>query len=223
MGSRTATSAAAQAWPMPWAARASRDICRRGRVWGDRHRLHQWGQFARRAPAGWRGQPARQGAHPGRQPPTFPRARRPPSPSGHRFSRRTDAAGIFRRPGGQALNTVNCDVMVNPSCVPGEHELFICGNDAGAKRRSRGVAQRMVCWKPGSIIELGIFPTRVGRRCSRGLQADVGPVGDPAFQHPYCAGSVNAAVLILADSASAGDTPTAQWGNLNLQTAPHRS
>ncbi len=33
----------------------------------------------------------------------------------------------------KALNTVNSDVMVNPSMVPGSHELFICGNDAGAK------------------------------------------------------------------------------------------
>jgi predicted dinucleotide-binding enzyme len=35
----------------------------------------------------------------------------------------------------KALNTVNCEVMVNPSLVNGESDLFICGNDAGAKRR----------------------------------------------------------------------------------------
>src|SRR5499433_4546745 len=34
----------------------------------------------------------------------------------------------------KALNTVNCDVMVEPSCVPGDHDLFICGNDVAAKR-----------------------------------------------------------------------------------------
>jgi predicted dinucleotide-binding enzyme len=30
----------------------------------------------------------------------------------------------------KALNTVNCDIMVDPSRVPGDHNLFICGNDA---------------------------------------------------------------------------------------------
>src|SRR5450432_1939707 len=33
----------------------------------------------------------------------------------------------------KALNTVNCEVMVNPSLVHGDSDLFICGNDAGAK------------------------------------------------------------------------------------------
>lgn len=35
----------------------------------------------------------------------------------------------------KALNTVNCQVMIDPTCVPGEHDLFICGNDAGAKQK----------------------------------------------------------------------------------------
>jgi predicted dinucleotide-binding enzyme len=35
----------------------------------------------------------------------------------------------------KALNTVNCEVMVNPSLVHGDSDLFICGNDAGAKRK----------------------------------------------------------------------------------------
>ncbi|MEM7721843.1 MAG: NAD(P)-binding domain-containing protein [Pseudomonadota bacterium] len=33
----------------------------------------------------------------------------------------------------KALNTMNCDVMVDPSRVPGEHDVFLCGNDDGAK------------------------------------------------------------------------------------------
>ncbi len=33
----------------------------------------------------------------------------------------------------KALNTMNCNLMVNPSLVPGEHDVFLCGNDAGAK------------------------------------------------------------------------------------------
>ncbi len=33
----------------------------------------------------------------------------------------------------KALNTMNCEVMVNPSRVPGQHDVFYCGNDASAK------------------------------------------------------------------------------------------
>src|SRR6186713_1042265 len=33
----------------------------------------------------------------------------------------------------KALNTVNAEVMVDPSIVPGEHVLFMCGNDEAAK------------------------------------------------------------------------------------------
>lgn len=37
----------------------------------------------------------------------------------------------------KTLNTVNCSVMVEPSRVPGNHTMFLCGNDAGAKARVR--------------------------------------------------------------------------------------
>jgi hypothetical protein len=33
----------------------------------------------------------------------------------------------------ETLNTMNCHIMVNPSLVPGEHDVFVCGNDAEAK------------------------------------------------------------------------------------------
>ena len=33
----------------------------------------------------------------------------------------------------KALNTVNAEVMVDPSKVPGEHDVFVCGDDEGAK------------------------------------------------------------------------------------------
>ena len=52
----------------------------------------------------------------------------------------------------KALNTVNCQVMVHPSRVKGEHDLFICGNDAGAKAQVAGLLQEFG-WK--SIIDLG--------------------------------------------------------------------
>ena len=36
----------------------------------------------------------------------------------------------------KALNTVNCEIMVQPSLLPGDHDLFICGNDAWPKAKS---------------------------------------------------------------------------------------
>ena len=47
----------------------------------------------------------------------------------------------------KALNTVNCQVMVNPSVVPGDHNLFICGNDAPAKKE---VIHHLNAWFGGN-------------------------------------------------------------------------
>ena len=33
----------------------------------------------------------------------------------------------------KALNTMNAGVMVAPASIPGEHDVFVCGNDDGAK------------------------------------------------------------------------------------------
>jgi len=52
----------------------------------------------------------------------------------------------------KALNTVNCQVMVDPKLVPGDHDLFICGNDAGAKASVTQLL-RDFGWK--SIIDMG--------------------------------------------------------------------
>jgi len=52
----------------------------------------------------------------------------------------------------KALNTVNCRVMTDPKRVPGEHDLFICGNDQAAKKAVTTLL-REFGWK--SIIDLG--------------------------------------------------------------------
>src|SRR5499426_3387543 len=41
----------------------------------------------------------------------------------------------------KALNTVNCDVMVNPQLVPASHTIFVSGNDAGAKQTVRALLE----------------------------------------------------------------------------------
>ena len=55
----------------------------------------------------------------------------------------------------KALNTMHCEVMVQPSLVPGDHTLFLCGNDAEAKRE---VSDRLCAWfgwKKANILDLG--------------------------------------------------------------------
>lgn len=52
----------------------------------------------------------------------------------------------------KALNTMNAQVMVNPSLVPGDHDVFICGNDSDAKARVTELL-RSFGWR--TVIDLG--------------------------------------------------------------------
>ena len=52
----------------------------------------------------------------------------------------------------KALNTVNANLMGNPGRLSGESDLFLCGNDAGAKERVKALLQEFG-WK--SVIDLG--------------------------------------------------------------------
>ena len=54
----------------------------------------------------------------------------------------------------KALNTVTCKVMVDPSLVRGEHHVFVCGNDDGAKDEVRELV-RTFGWPDENIIDLG--------------------------------------------------------------------
>jgi predicted dinucleotide-binding enzyme len=54
----------------------------------------------------------------------------------------------------KALNTVNCAVMVDPGRVPGEHNLFIAGDDPEAKAAVRTVLESFG-WPAGSVLDLG--------------------------------------------------------------------
>lgn len=54
----------------------------------------------------------------------------------------------------KALNTVSAPVMVNPSILSGETDLFIAGNDAGAKKWVKEtLLEKWLGWK--SVIDLG--------------------------------------------------------------------
>jgi len=53
----------------------------------------------------------------------------------------------------KALNTMNADIMVNPELVSEAHDVFICGNDLGAKA---SVSQILIGWFGWeSVIDLG--------------------------------------------------------------------
>ena len=60
----------------------------------------------------------------------------------------------------KALNTINHKVMVDPSRVPGGHDLFISGNDAVAKARVAEILRDWFGWK--SIVDLGDITTARG-------------------------------------------------------------
>jgi 8-hydroxy-5-deazaflavin:NADPH oxidoreductase len=59
----------------------------------------------------------------------------------------------------KTLNTMTCTVMVNASLVPGEHDVFMSGNDAGAKEKVREILKSFG-WK--SPIDLGDISTARG-------------------------------------------------------------
>ena len=83
----------------------------------------------------------------------------------------------------KALNTMNCQVMVAPELVPGQHQAFLCGDDAGAKEMVSALLQAMG-WPEGRILDLG------GISASRGTEmlmpfwlSLVGSLGTPLINY----------------------------------------
>ena len=63
----------------------------------------------------------------------------------------------------KTLNTMNCLVMVDPARVPGDHVVFVGGEDEGAKAEVTGLLESFG-WPPGRILDLG------GIASSRGVE-----------------------------------------------------
>jgi predicted dinucleotide-binding enzyme len=56
----------------------------------------------------------------------------------------------------KTLNTLNCTLMVDANkLADGDHNLFICGNDAGAKQKVKELLHDNFNWKIENIIDLG--------------------------------------------------------------------
>ena len=81
----------------------------------------------------------------------------------------------------KALNTVNNEVMVDPSKVPGEHVLFVCGDDEGAKAQ---VVELLTSfgWPSERIIDLGDITNARGTELYVALWIRLmGSLGTPHF------------------------------------------
>ena len=55
----------------------------------------------------------------------------------------------------KALNTMSSMIMVEPSLVPGDHNLFICGNDQAARAEVADHLCAWFGWKRENILDLG--------------------------------------------------------------------
>src|SRR5438309_763866 len=53
---------------------------------------------------------------------------------------------------GKTLNTMSAQIMLNPAIVAGEHDVFVSGNNAGAKSRVTELL-RSFGWR--NVIDLG--------------------------------------------------------------------
>jgi hypothetical protein len=60
----------------------------------------------------------------------------------------------------KTLNTVNCQVMVDPARIPGEHDVFVSGDDMDAKAEVTRMLKEWFGWK--SVIDLGDITTARG-------------------------------------------------------------
>ena len=97
---------------------------------------------------------------------------------GEQIQRRFPATYVVK-----GLNTVNCQVMVAPDLVPGEHELYICGNEDSAKKKTLDLLGQ-IGWPEKRIIDLG------GIQASRGTEmlmpfwmSMVGTLGTPLINY----------------------------------------
>ena len=61
----------------------------------------------------------------------------------------------------KSLNTMNCMVMADPSIVPGDHVVFLSGDDADAKDRVREFLA-MFGWRSEQMVDLGGIDTAKG-------------------------------------------------------------
>jgi 8-hydroxy-5-deazaflavin:NADPH oxidoreductase len=75
---------------------------------------------------------------------------------GEQIQRAFPAAKVVK-----TLNTMNRDVMVDPARIPGDHVVFVSGNDADAKAQVRDLLGSFG-WPAERIVDLGDITTARG-------------------------------------------------------------
>lgn len=68
---------------------------------------------------------------------------------GEQIQRRFPEARVVK-----TLNTVNHEVMVDPGRIPGEHDVFVCGEDAAAKAEVTELLESFG-WPRERVLDLG--------------------------------------------------------------------
>ncbi len=81
----------------------------------------------------------------------------------------------------KTLNTITASVMVDPGSVPGEHHVFVAGDDVAAKQIVTGLLGDLG-WPAASVIDLGgIRSARAAEMYVSMWLALMGAVGSPVF------------------------------------------
>jgi 8-hydroxy-5-deazaflavin:NADPH oxidoreductase len=81
----------------------------------------------------------------------------------------------------KSLNTMNANVMVDPSLVPGDHVVFVCGDDDGAKAQVRELLEGFG-WPTERILDLGGISAARGTELYVTLWLELwGVAGGPQF------------------------------------------
>jgi predicted dinucleotide-binding enzyme len=81
----------------------------------------------------------------------------------------------------KALNTVNTSVMVDPGALRESTDLFICGNDAGAKEIVTGLLVELG-WEPERVRDLGDISAARGTEAYLALWVRLmSTLGTPTF------------------------------------------
>ena len=58
----------------------------------------------------------------------------------------------------KTLNTMNCEIMIEPARVPGDHDVFLSGDDEDAKLQVKQLLGSFG-WGEGQIVDLGDITT----------------------------------------------------------------
>lgn len=80
----------------------------------------------------------------------------------------------------KTLNTINCEIMVNPARLGGDSDVFMSGNDKEAKQRVAEILRGWFGWK--NVVDLGDITTARGTESYLPLWIRLwGALGTPDF------------------------------------------